>query len=198
MKKVPVMLAIGFAMIMSRGLGEVAAGDRKDNIGIPQSALAGNFATVTHGTFALCLDPTSNFAEISCTHPKAQVFPQTDFEIGHSTFDTKGNECHTTTDTFSDFPVNKTPPFVAVLEIVTKQTSYDPETASGEGSFLSYVDGKCEGVHFDGAGATINSTGTFHFVLSKDGNHHDDVNMSLTDPVGGIGDFSLSTTGQRQ
>src|SRR5690348_4259690 len=85
MKKVPVMLAIGFAMILSRGLGEVAARDRKDNNGIPQSALAGNFATVMHGTFGLCLDPTSNFAEISCTHPKAEVFPQTDVEIGHST-----------------------------------------------------------------------------------------------------------------
>jgi len=198
MKRVLVILIVGLVLVMSRGLREVAAGDHKDDEGIPQKVLAGNFATVTHGSFALCLDPKNNFAEISCSDAKAQVFPQTDVEVGNVTLDEKGNACQTTTETISDLPVDVSPPFVTVLEVVSKQTSYDPATGSGDGTFTSYVGGKCEGVHFNNSGATVNSKGTFHFVASKDGNHFDNVTTSLTDPVGGVGDFTESTSGQRQ
>src|ERR1700751_1419018 len=118
MKKLLVIFAVGFILVMSRGLREVAAGDHKDDDGIPQKALAGNFATVTHGSFALCLDPTNNFAEINCSDTKAKVFPQTDVEVGNGTVDTKGNACQTTTETISDLPVDISPPFVTVLEVV--------------------------------------------------------------------------------
>jgi hypothetical protein len=76
MKKLLVILIIGFVLVMSQGLREVAAGEHEADKGIPLKALAGNFATVTHGSFALCLDPKNNFAEINCSDSKAQVFPQ--------------------------------------------------------------------------------------------------------------------------
>jgi hypothetical protein len=198
MKRLLVIFAVGFVLLMSRGRREVAAGEHEADKGIPLEALAGNFATVTHGSFALCLDPTNNFAEISCGDSKAKVFPETDAEVGNVIRDTKGNGCLTSTETVSDLPVDITPPLVTVIEIGFKTTNYDPATGSGDGTFTSYVGAKCIGTNININGATVNSTGSFHFVASKDGNHFDDIGTSLTDPVGGIGDFSLSTSGQRQ
>jgi hypothetical protein len=75
MKKLLVILIVGFVLVMSQGLRKVAAGDHAADKGIPLTALAGNFATVSHGSFALCLDPTNNFTEVSCSDSKAKVFP---------------------------------------------------------------------------------------------------------------------------
>ena len=82
---------------------------------------------------------------------------------------------------------------MTILEFVSTVTSYNPATGSGDGSVTSYVGGKCEGVHFNSSGATVNSKGTFHFVVSKDGNHFDNVTTSLSDPVAGVGDFNATT-----
>jgi hypothetical protein len=78
---------------MSQGLREVAAGDDE---GIPLKALAGKYVDTLHGSFALCLDPKNNFAEVSCASVKAVVFPQTTIDVGNETDDKKGNSCENT------------------------------------------------------------------------------------------------------
>jgi hypothetical protein len=87
MKKLLLVLSVGFVLVMSQGLREVAGGEHEADKGIPLKALPGSFATLTHGSFALCLDPRNNFAEINCSDSKAKVFPQTDVEVGNITLD---------------------------------------------------------------------------------------------------------------
>jgi hypothetical protein len=195
MKKLLVILIAGFVLVMSQGLGEVAAGD---NEGIPLKALAGNYSSTAHGSYALCLDPTNNFAEVNCSSTKAVDFPQTEVDVGNGTGDTKGNSCTTYTATISDQPPDLSPPFVSVVHTVSKTTSYDSKTGSGDGTFTSYSGGKCVGADFNSAGATIDSSGSSHFVVGNDGRRADFVLTSLTDPVGAIGDFSYYGTNLRQ
>lgn len=101
MKKVLGILIAGFVLVMSQGLKEVAA---DDDSGLSLKALAGNYSDTAQGSFALCLDPKNNFAEISCTNAKAVVFPTTVVDVGNETDDKKGNSCETYTETDSDLP----------------------------------------------------------------------------------------------
>ena len=202
MKKLLVVSIAAFVLVMSQGLREVAAdGVAADgNNGIPLKALAGKNADILHGSFALCLDPTNNFAEISCTSSKAVVFPQTTEQVGNDTTDKKGNACETYTETDTDLPPDLSPPLVAVLFTASKVTSYDPATGSGDASFTSYLSGKCVGTAFVGSTSVsnVNSTGTFHFVASNGGKRVDSIATSVTDPVGGVGDFYFVGTSLRQ
>jgi hypothetical protein len=195
MKKVLGILIAGFVLVMSQGLKEVAA---DDDSGLSLKALAGNYSDTAQGSFALCLDPTNNFAEISCTNAKAVVFPTTVVDVGNETDDKKGNSCETYTETDSDLPPDLSPPFVAVFHTVAKTVSYDRATESGDGTFTSYSGGKCVGAGFNSSGATVNATGTYHFVVGNGGKRVDFLATSLTDPVGAIGDFSFSGTNLRQ
>jgi hypothetical protein len=61
MKKLLVILTVGFVLVMSQGLRKVAAGD--DDEGISLKSTAGKFSDTAQGSFALCLDPTNNFAQ---------------------------------------------------------------------------------------------------------------------------------------
>jgi len=101
------------------------------------------------------------------------------------------------TETDSDLPVDVSPPFVLTFNSVTKVTSYDPETGTGDASFTDYSGGKCNGATFDKTGATVLDHGTEHFAASKDGDQIDFVITSLTHPVGAVGDFSVSGTALR-
>jgi len=101
MKKLMVILIVGFVLVMSQGLGKVAAGDHDDE-GNPLKALAGKYSSTAHASYALCLDPTNNFAEISCADNKAKVFPQTEVDVGSGTQYAEGNACTTYTGTISD------------------------------------------------------------------------------------------------
>jgi hypothetical protein len=194
MKKLLVILIPALVLVISQGLREVPASDDE---GIPLKALAGKYADTLHGSFALCLDPTNNFAEISCADKKAVVFPQTTIDVGNETDDTKGNSCETYTETDTDLPPDVSPPFVAVFHDVAKVTSYDSATGSGDGTFTNYNGGNCVGAVFNKGSATVASSGPFHFVVSE-GKRVDFVITSITDPVGGIGDFSFSGTNLRQ
>jgi hypothetical protein len=195
MKKLLVILVAAFVLVMSQGLREVAAGDvaASDDGVIPLKSLAGKYSDTAHGFLALCLDPTNSFAEISCTSSKAVVFPQTVVDVGNETDDKKGNSCETYTETDTDTPPDVSPPFVAVFHSVGKVTSYDPAAGSGDGTFTNYSGGKCVGSVFDKTGATVSSSGTFHFVVGP-GKRVDFLATAITDPVGGIGDFSFSGT----
>jgi len=197
MKKLFVVSIAAFVLFMSQGLREVAAGDDE---GIPLKALAGKHSDTLHGSFALCLDPNNNFAEISCASTKAQVFPQTTEQVGNDTSDKNGNVCETYTETDTDLPPDTSPPLVAVFYTVAKVTSYDPATGSGDGTYTSYLSGKCVGATFMGSTnvTNVNSTGTYHFVASDDGKRVDTITTSATDPIGGVGDFFFVGTGLRQ
>jgi hypothetical protein len=196
MKKLLVVMTASFVLVISQGLREAAAGDE----GIPLKALAGKYADTAHGYFALCLDSASFPAavEISCAAATAVVFPQTVVDVGNETDDQHGTSCETYTDTTSDLPPDLSPPSVAVFHTVATTTSYDPATGSGDGSFISYIGGKCVGASFNSSGMTVNATGTLHFVVGNDGKRVDFLATSLTDPIGGVGDFSYSGTNVRQ
>jgi hypothetical protein len=195
MKRLLVILAVGFVLVMSQGLRKVAAGDDE---GRSHQGFAGKFSDTAQGTFALCLDPTNNFAQISCADTKAKAFPLTTVQVGNETDDAKGNSCETYSETDSDLPPDPTPPFVATFHSVATVKSFDPETGAGDGSFTSYSGGKCEGASFDSSGATVSATGTYHFVVGDHGKRVDFLLTSLTNPAGAIGDFSFSGTTLRQ
>ena len=198
MKKLLVILTVGFVLVMSQSLMKVAAGDAGDDEGVPLKALAGKYSDTAQGTFALCVDPTNNFAQISCADKKAKAFPLTTVQVGNETDDAKGNSCETYSETDSDLPPDFTPPFVAVFHSVGTVKSFDRSTGAGDGSFTSYSGGKCEGASFDSSGATVSATGTFHFVVGNHGRRVDFLLTSLTNPAGAIGDFSFSGTNLRQ
>jgi hypothetical protein len=195
MKKLLVIFIAGFVIVMSQSLRAVT-GD--DDEGIPLRALAGKYSSTAHGSYALCLDPTNQFAEISCSDKKAVVFPQTEVDVGNGTQDAKGSSCTTYTGTISDQPPDVSPPAVAVFHIVAKDKGYDPATGSGDGTYTGYSGGNCVGAKFNSSGATIISSGSFHFVAGNDGKRTDFNLTADTDPVGGIGDFSYYGTNLRQ
>jgi hypothetical protein len=199
MKKLLLVLIAGFVLVMSQGLRQVAAGG-DDDASIPLKTLAGKYADTSHGSYALCLDATKPaFPEIKCTltTPKTDVFPQTEVDVGYETDDKRGNSCETFTASISDEPPDTSPPFVQVYHSVGKVTSYDPATGSGDGTFTSYIGGNCVGAGFSSSGATINSTGAFHFVTTGKG--RTDFNFTaLTDPISGIVDFSYVGTSLKQ
>jgi hypothetical protein len=94
--------------------------------------------------------------------------------------------------------VDASPPFVSILYSVSKITSYDPVTGTGEKSFTDYVGGQCRGAIFDSTGATVVDIGTEHIAVSNNGKRIDTIVTSLTDSAGDIGNFSLSVTLLRQ
>jgi hypothetical protein len=191
MKKLLAILVAAFVLVMSQGLSEVAGDDSE---GIPLAALAGKYSSTAHGSYALCLDPNNNFASISCTDKKAVAFPKTEVDVGNGTQDAEGNSCTTYTGTLSDQPPDVSPPVVVVFHVVGKPKGYDPATGSGDGTFTSYTGGNCVGANFNSGGATIATTGTFHFVAGNDGKRTDFNLTSFTNPIGGIGDFSYYVT----
>ena len=197
MKKLMVILIVGFVLVMCQGLRKVAAGDHDDE-GTPLKALAGKYSSTAHASYALCLDPTNNFAEISCADNKAKVFPETEVDVGNGTQDASGNSCTTYTGTISDQPPDVSPPIVAVFQVVSKDTSFDPATGAGDGTYTGYTGGKCVGADFDSGGATKVVSGGFHFVISDHRKRVDFILTSNTDQVGGRGDFSYYGTNFRQ
>jgi hypothetical protein len=164
--------------------------------GIP--LLAGQFSSTLQGSLAICLNPTS-FALESCSTSGALVAPLSVLAAGAYTQDNAGNSCAAYTEVDSDLPVNASPPTVTANEHVSaKVVNYDPTTGIGDGSFTAYAGGACNGSTLDSTGATELSTGTDHFVISKDGNRGDYIFTSLTNSTGSIGDFSLAGTDLKQ
>ena len=176
--------------------GGSSNGDHGGQGGIPLTA--GQFSSTLQGSLALCLNSTS-FALESCSISGALVIPLSVLAVGAFTQDSAGNTCAAYTEVDSDLPVNASPPTVTTNEHVSaKVVDYDPTTGMGDGSFTSYTGGACNGSTFDSTGATELSTGTDHFVITKDGNRVDFLFTTLTNSTGSIGDFSLSGTNLRQ
>jgi hypothetical protein len=114
--------------------------------------------------------------------------------VGNGTGDAQGNFCASIVETDSDFPVDATAPFVTLNEhVVSKVTSYNPHTGTGNNTFIGYTGGHCVGASFDKTGATQVSSGAGHFTVSENGNRVDGLATKLTNPHNSIGDFSLYT-----
>jgi hypothetical protein len=193
MKKLFVISGAIFALIMSENLSRVAADEGQ----IPLSKLAGGYASTVQGPFAICLDPKT-FLEESCTTAGALVIPFTGSDVGRVTFDKKGNACGTYGQVLSNLPVDASPPQVSTLNVTGKLLNYDPVSGTGDQSFTTYTGGQCNGATFDNTGATVNNTGTDHFVASGNGKRIDGIFTSVTDAVGGVGDFSVSIVDFKQ
>jgi hypothetical protein len=87
---------------------------------------------------------------------------------------------------------------VVIFENVFLAPAND-NAASGVGvvSGANYTGGTCNGATFSGASATLTSNLTLTFIVSDNGKRIDYIATSLTDPVGGIGDFYTTCVGLR-
>ena len=171
-------------------------GDHGGQGGIPLPA--GQFSSTLQGSLAFCLNSTS-FAPEACSTDGTLLIPLSILAVGAFTQDSAGNVCAAYTEVDSNLPVDASPPTVTANEhVLAKVLNYDSTTGIGDGSFTSYTGGTCNGVTFDSTGASELSTGTDHFVVTKDGNRVDFIFTTLRNATGSIGDFSLSGTNLRQ
>jgi len=139
---------------------------------------AGTSSTTTTGSIAICLNPKT-FAEEDCTTKGVLAVPITVLSVGRNVSDAKGNSCSSMVETDSAFPVNALPPVITKNEHgVSKLTTYDPSTGVGDGVVTIYIAGHCNGASFDSTGATVASTGTFHVVVSENGNRVDAIQVT--------------------
>ena len=185
------VLIAGCVFFVGLGSSDAVAGK------IPLQSLAGTFTLTGGGSFAVCTGPAPTFTEIACSsfvEGTDFFFPQTMAEVGIDTVDAQGNSCATGTETVSDFPVDFSPPEVTTFNSVSHLKDYDPSTGVGDATGTSYTGGSCNGAVFNSSGATEISTFMAHFVASDNGKRLDYLITALQDPVGGIGDFSLTFT----
>jgi hypothetical protein len=182
MKKLLLILTASFALVMIRGFSTISA----DGGGIPLSKLAGKFATAFQGSITVCFGLSG---PENCSTAGAKTLILNNVLVGQSTQDKDGDSCGTATITEAT-PGSPLPPLVVIVQGVSKVTSYDPATGSGDSSFTFYAGGKCIGSKFDSTGATVTSTGTAHFAASDNGERFDAVITTSTDSVGDIGAFN--------
>jgi hypothetical protein len=208
MKKLLVIsIAIAaFALVVKLGLREGAAQEDGGG-GISLGDLAGNYSNEAKGSLSVCLDsskfPSHIFVTIDCGAATAVAIPQTLLTVGNLTRNEKGDGCSTVTFVESSLPVDITPPLVGVTHSVSKVTSYDAATGTGNSSVTNYRGGSCNGSTFDSAGATATGTVHSHFVASNGGRRIDGAFTSyilyVTDTTGNfVGDFSVSFTQLKQ
>jgi hypothetical protein len=193
MKKLIGLLLAGWAVILSPGFRTVAAGDEGE---IPLSKIDGTYAVTNQGSLFFCVQATAPFPPAACGSEGALGLRFTLLSVGAVTH-LKTTSCSVLTQTYSDLPLDVTPPLVQVVHNVTTITSYDPVTGTGEASFTTYNGGQCNGASFDSTGATVLSTGTEHLAVSDRGKRIDFLITSLSSPEGAIGDFSISGIGFR-
>jgi hypothetical protein len=144
----------------------------------------------------LCFKPDFSATE-NCSTAGAKTLILNNVLVGQSTQDKDGDSCGTATITEAT-PGSPLPPLVVIVQGVTKVTSYDPATGSGDSSFTFYAGGKCIGSKFDSTGATVTTTGTAHFAASDNGERLDVVITTSTDSVGDVGAFNEAGFGLKQ
>jgi len=184
--------------VVAAVVGRAFAGERGHNEGIALEDLAGQFSSTGQGTIYACVSTTAPFPPAKCGSNGSVAVPTTILQIGVAARDEDGNSCSTVTQVFSNLPLDVTPPLVLQAINVNKTVSYDPATGTGDLSGTGYSGGKCVGAAFDSTGATATINFTSHFAASGGGKRVDLVTTSLTNPVGSIGDFSISATQFRQ
>jgi hypothetical protein len=193
MKKFFLILIAGFALVVAHDFNRVYAGDHDGDRGdgIPLSKLAGKFATAYQGSITTCFNPKTFPATENCFATGAMPIAANAVFVGQLTHEKDGDSCLTATITLGT-PGAPNPPFSEVFHAANKVTNYDPATGSGDQSFTNYTGGKSIESKIDKKGATVQNTGTFHFVASDNGERTDAVGTSLTDSLGDIGASNLA------
>ncbi len=153
--------------------------------------LAGTFAETGQGSIVLCHDPSTG-AGVACSTPGAVAVPFTYVAVGPVISDDDGDSCGSFTATYSNVPPDAHPPLVIKFQVGARLTSYDPDTATGDGEFTSYTGAKCVGATISGGTAT--GTGTDHGTASEDGDRMDFILTTLP----GVGTFSITGTNHRE
>lgn len=158
---------------------------------IQLSDLAGITAETGQGSITLCVD-SSTGSQLPCGTAGAITIPYTYLAVGPVIHDAYGNACGSFTATYSDVPPDANPPLIVQFQVGAKTTSYNPDTATSDGSFTSYNGAKCAGAAI--SGGTAIGTGTFHSTASDGGDRSDYILTSLS----GIGTFSISGVDHRE
>jgi len=195
MKKLIAILLAGCTFFIGHCFQEVAAADD----GTPLHKLAGTYSATVQGTVFVCLKNGAPFPAAQCGADGSAGILVSILHIGATTFDAMGNSCKTLTGTYRSFPVDAAPTTSSVFYSVSKITSYDPATGTGEQSFTTYAGGHCNGASFDSTGATAGDAGTERIAVSNSGKRIDTVVTSDIDtPVNELGGVSVSVTLLRQ
>ncbi len=197
MKKLMMIVLTSWALASGFAVHTAAASDEGAEK-ISSRNLAGVYAETVHGSYLLCVESTPPHAPVKCGSAGSVGVPITALAFGAYTSDVNGNACATWTETDSDSPVGLAQPTVYVVHQAGKFMSFDPTTGTGDGVFTNYFGGTCHGATFDSTGATVASSGTFHFVVSNHGKRIDTVVTVPTTPGDIIGGFSLSSTNLRE
>jgi hypothetical protein len=162
--------------------------------GLPQAALAGNWAGEGSGTFDVCFNSDFSAVEDCSTATNSAFYSET--YVYQGTTDKNGNSCSTFTITNApEFASPVTPANAFTLINVGKTTSYNQSTETGTGSVTSYNTGSgtfCNGsVLVNTANAQPTGSGTATCVFSQHGARVDCVTTTLVNsPISDVGDFA--------
>jgi hypothetical protein len=166
------------ALTIGLGIGSQAMAD--------QSKLpTGKFSITAEGTEASC---SGN----NCVTLKI-------IEVGNVIRDAVGNACGIHAAVVTTVPPGAAPPTVVPsVTMVLKVTNYDPNTGVGDESLAEYSGGSCVGSHFNSNGATQETNGTLHFVVSDEGNRINSIITSLSLGGSPASGYSIRFTEQQQ
>ncbi len=160
----------------------------------------GQFSVTLQGYAASCA--TSGGVPEPCNTSGVVAVPLSVLDYGTLTRDGAGNACSAHIAVLATFPVGAAPASVIQDYTSITVTKYDPKTGTGDESWISYVGGACRGATFNSSGATQITSGTFHFVVTDNGNRIDSLFTSVVGTEGGrlpfVGGVSGTTTELRQ
>jgi hypothetical protein len=156
-------------------------------------AMAGGPPYLPTGKFAITAEGT----EASCSGNNCVALKI--IEVGNVIRDGVGNACGTHAAVVTTVPPGAAPPTVVPsVTMVLKVTNYDPNTGVGDESLAEYSGGSCVGAHFNSNGATQETSGTLHFVVSDEGNRINSMITSLSLGGSPASGYSIRFTEQQQ
>ncbi|MBV9481569.1 MAG: hypothetical protein JO249_12580 [Acidobacteria bacterium] len=189
--------AILFVMLLAVAAVAASADDEQ---GIPEPS--GSYAVSVHGSFALCLNPSENFAAGACGASGVTAYPVSFEEVGTITY-ASGIGCESVYQVLAALP--SSPAYTAPnivspnAHTVVKITSYDAATGVGTASFTGYTGGSCNGASFDSSGAIETATGTLQIVVTEGGKRNEVlVTQNTGVPVSDLASVQLSGTDLKQ
>ena len=191
------VLSVMLAASLAAG-PKAMAGGQGGGPGIPLPV--GQFSVTLQGYAASCA--TSGGVPEPCNASGVVAVPLSVLDYGTLTRDGAGNACSAHIAVLATFPVGAAQSQVIKDYTSITVTNYDPATGTGDESWISYVGGACDGAIFNWAGATKITSGTFHFVVTDNGNRIESLFTSVVGVQGGplpfVGGVSGTTTELRQ
>lgn len=157
---------------------------------IQLSDLEGTTAETAQGSIVECTDSTGSPVACDTTGAIAHSFSY--LSVGPVIRDDAGNACGSFTQTLANIPPDTTPPTFTQFQVGSKTKDYDPDTATGDCSFTSYIGASCSGA--TATGGTAIGAGTCHSTASQGGRRIDFILTTLS----GVGAFSISGVDHRE